>query len=198
MHRLPATLGISAIGLFGLALLVFSSLNPGFDPLGDYVSKLGAEGQPYAFWWNVIGFVAVGALLAGFGWTFGRILRDRLLSVLLALFGVGFGSAGVPIDLTDGGSALSKAHVVAISLGLAAWLCGLARMAHLHSLGKPVHYSANTAAVLVALPIVGQGAQLWSMPVTHRLVFVVVFGWLAVTSIRLLGEAKSLPQAGNR
>jgi hypothetical protein len=34
--------------------------------------------------------------------------------------------------------------------------------------------------------MVGQAVQLWSMPLTHRLVFFVVFGWVAITSIRLL------------
>ncbi|MCW5965807.1 MAG: DUF998 domain-containing protein [Bryobacterales bacterium] len=186
MHRLAATLGISAVGLFGIALVVFSGLNPGFDPLDDYVSKLGALGQPHAMWWNVIGFVAVGALLAGFGLAYGRILHDRFVGVLLALFGIGFGAAGIPLDLGDGNSPLAKAHVVAICLGLAAWLFGLARMAHLTSLGNATRSSANIAAGLLVLPILGQGAQWWSMPVTHRLVFLVVFGWVAITSIRLL------------
>lgn len=189
MHRLAAMLGISAVGLFGFALVVLSGLNPGFNPLDDYVSKLGAVGQPYALWWNVIGFVVVGALLAGFGLTYGRILQDRFVGVLLALFGVGFGTAGVPIDLGDGSSPLSKAHVVAICLGLAAWMFGLARMAYLPSLGKSTHSSAKIAAALLVLPMLGQGAQLWSMPVTHRLVFLVVFGWVAITSIRLLRGA---------
>lgn len=47
-------LGICAVGLFGFALVVFSILNPDFNPLHDYVSKLGAIGQPYALWWNLI------------------------------------------------------------------------------------------------------------------------------------------------
>jgi hypothetical membrane protein len=186
MHRLAAMLGISAVSLFGLSLVVFSGLNPNFNLLDDYVSKLGAVGQPYALWWNVIGFVMVGVLLAGFGLAYGSILQSRLVGVLLALFGIGFGAAGVPIELGDGSSPLTKAHVVAICLGLAAWLFGLARMAYLPSLGRFTHSSANIAAILLVLPILGQGAQLWSMPVTHRLVFLVVFGWVAITSIRLL------------
>ncbi len=56
-----------------------------------------------------------------------------------------------------------------------------------------IRHSANVAAALVVLPMVGAGAQLWSMPVTHRLVFIVVFGWLAATSITLLNEAARGP-----
>lgn len=176
MHRRAAILGISAVGLLAFALVVFSGLNPGFKPLDDYVSKLGAAGQSYAVWWNVIGFVVVGALLAGFGLTYGRILQDRFVGVLLALYGVGFGATGVPIDLKDASAPLSKAHVVAICLGLAAWMLGLARMAYLPSLGKSVRSSASIAAALLALPLVGQGAQLWSMPVTH----LSYFSWYSV------------------
>ncbi len=48
---------------------ILSSLNREFEPLGDYVSKLGAVEQPYALWWNLIGFGDVGALRVGFGLT---------------------------------------------------------------------------------------------------------------------------------
>jgi hypothetical protein len=135
---------------------------------------------------------------SGFGLVYGHVLQDRLLSVLLALFGAGFAAAGVPVELGDEGAPLSKAHVVAICLGLAAWLFGLARMAHLRSLGNAVHSSANLAATLLVLPIVGHGMQLWPMPVTHRLVFLVVFGWLAITSARLLRDGKRPPFPAER
>ena len=194
MHRLAAILGLSAVGLFGLALAVFSALNPDFDLLLDYVSKLGAVGEPYALWWNLLGFVAVGALLTGFGLTYGYILQDRLVGVLLSLFGVGFAATGIPINMGDESSPVSKAHVVAICLGFASWLFGLARAAYLPSIGRSARFAANTAATLIILPIVGQIAQLWSMPVTHRLVFAVVFGWMTVTSVRLLLDVRISPQ----
>lgn len=192
LRRVAGILGLSAVLLLGCALVVFSLLNPEFHPLRDYVSKLGAVGQPFALWWNLTGFVAVGLLILGFGIAYGRFLGDRQVGLLLALFGVGFAATGVPVDLGDEGAGISKAHVVAICLGLAAYMLCLARMAHLPSFAKPVRNSANVAATLLGLSIAGQILQLWSMAVTHRLVFVVVFGWLAVTSIRLLGGRRSL------
>lgn len=45
---------------------------------------------------------------------------------------------------------------------------------------------ANSKAILLAPPIVGDLVGFWSMPVTHRLVFSVVFGWVVPTSIRLM------------
>ena len=44
------------------------------------------------------------------------------------------------------------------------------------------------AAALTVLPIVGFGLELWSMPVTHRLVFAIVFGWIALASFRLMSD----------
>lgn len=198
MERLAAGLGLSAVGLFACALAVFCLLNPAFSPLVDYVSKLGAIGQPYDVWWNLVGFCAVGMLLAGFGFSFGRVLRDRPVGVLLAMFGLGFAATGIPVDLGNAGAMVSKAHVLAICLGLAGWLGGLARMAHLRRLGRSVHRSANGAARLVVLPIAGQGMQLWPMPVTHRLVFLAVFGWVATTSLRLLREERRLPNVAEQ
>jgi hypothetical protein len=188
MERLSAAFGLTAVGLFGLALTVFATLNPCFHPLDDYVSKLGALGQPYAPWWNVIGFLIVGALPAGFGLRFGRVVDDRLVGGLLAAFGVGFGATGFPVDWAHQQAPVSKAHVVAICLGLAAWLFGLARLAYLPGLGRSVQLSANVAAGLVVLPILAQVAGLVPMPLTHRLVFGVVFGWVAFTSIALLRD----------
>lgn len=186
MHRITAYLGISAVVIFGTTLVAIASLTPEFSYFEDFVSKLGAQGQPYAIWWNLIGFLLVGILLTTFGYNYGRIVDDRFVGICLALFGVGFAATALPLDLADSESALSKAHVVAICFGLAGWMFGLARMAQFKRLEKSVRYSANIAAVLVVLPMFGFVAGLWSMPLTHRLVFAVVFGWTFFTSLRLL------------
>lgn len=186
MRQTTAILGLSSVLIFGGTLVVIASITPEFHFLEDYVSELGAQGQPYALWWNLIGFLLVGILLAAFGYSYGRVVNDRWVGVCLALFGIGFAFTALPIDLGNSESTLSTAHVVAICLGLAGWMFGLARMAQLETVGKSVRYSANIAAALVVLPMFGFVAGLWSMPVTHRLVFAVVFGWVAFTSFRLL------------
>lgn len=191
MPKTTATLGLSAVLIFGITLVVIANLTPEFHFFEDYVSELGAQGQPYALWWNLIGFLLVGILLAAFGFSYGRLVNDRVAGICLALFGVGFAFTALPIDLGDSASSLSKAHVVAICLGLAAWMFGLARMAQQKTLGKSVRYSANIAATLVVLPMFGFVAGLWSMPVTHRLVFAVVFGWVGFASLSLLTGKES-------
>lgn len=194
LQRLTAALGLAAVALLAAALVLFSSLNPGFDPWGDFVSKLGALGQPYAMWWNLVGFVSVGLLLAGFGFFYGRCLGDRWISALLVVFGVGFAATAVPVDLDNDTAGVSKAHVVAICLGLGSYMFALARLTHRRRFEGPIRASANAAATLLALAMVGAAAGLWSMPATHRAVFLVVFGWVTVTSIRLL-RAPGAPMA---
>lgn len=116
-------------------------------------------------------------------------IEGRLVGVLLAVFGIGFAATSAPMDLSSDVATVSTAHVLAICLGVAGWMLGLARMAHVQYVNGTVRRAANVAATLLFVPILGQLAGLWSMPVTHRLVFVVVFGWYLFTSINLIRDA---------
>ena len=186
MNQVTAFLGMAASGLLCISLVVFSSLNPEFDIVNDYVSKLGAKGQPFALYWNLIGFVSVGLLLTGFGWAYGQIVDDRILRSFLVFFGLGYAVTGVPADMADSWSHISRIHTAAICLALGAWLLGLARLVGLEFLGRRDKIIANIAAILLVSAIAGYALGLWSMPFTHRLVFGTVFGWVSVTSVRLL------------
>ena len=186
MRNLAALSGLSAVALFASALATFGTLDSEFQVFDDYVSELGALGKPYGLWWNLTGFLSVGLLLAVFGFAYGHVVKDRLIGALLMLFGLGFALTAVPIEDGDAISGLSTAHILAICLGLAAWMLALARMAHLRTLGGDVRLAANVAAGLFLVPFAGQLLQFWTMPLTHRLVFAVVFGWFAWTSSRLL------------
>jgi hypothetical protein len=57
----------------------------------------------------------------------------------------------------------------------------------LEFLGRRDKIIANIAAILLVSVIAGYALGLRSMPVTHRLVFGTVFGWISVTSVLLLG-----------
>jgi hypothetical protein len=182
------------VGIFGLlsvlnlvtALLIFGYLNNEFSFVNDFVSKLGAKGEPNAIWFNLIGFVIVGILLSVFGLTYGKLLNDKLLSILLSLFGLGFAFTAMPIDMQLSNAPVSKAHVVAICLGLAFWLFGLSRLGYNQQLERKIRNRANLTAGILVISMLGFVLGLWSMPVTHRLVFGIVFGWTALTSIELI------------
>ncbi len=184
-------IGLSSVVILAIALLVIGSLNSEFNFINDFISRLGAKGQPNALIFNLIGFVTVGLLLFIFGWTYGVLLKDKLLSLLLSLFGLGFAFTAIPVDLAMENAPVSKAHVAAICLGLAFWLFGLARMGYNPKLSHRIRYQANFAAGLLFVAMIGFVLEFWSMPITHRLVFGVVFGWTTLTSIQLISETTS-------
>lgn len=183
--------GITAVIILVIALLVFGYSNNDFSFLNDYISKLGATGEPNALWFNLIGFVTVGLLLFVFGLTYGKLLNDKLLSILLSLFGLGFTFTAIPIDMQLSNAPVSKAHVVAICLGLAFWLFGLSRLGYNQKLKRKIRNRANLTAVILVMSMIGFVLGLWSMPITHRLVFGIVFGWTALTSIELIKKGKA-------
>ncbi len=190
LRTFAGILGLSGVTLFSISLIVFALLHPTFSLVNDFVSKLGGKGEPYALWWNLIGFVFVGMLLMMFGFAYGGILKDRLTGICLALFGMGFAFTAIPVDIVNSDSPLSKAHIVAICLALAFWLFGLARISYLPFIESRTRRKANIAAILIVSGIVGFALGLWSMPLTHRWVFLVVFGWTAITAIELLANSK--------
>ncbi|MEP1031994.1 DUF998 domain-containing protein [Ekhidna sp.] len=186
MKKTAGLIGLLSVSLFVISLIVFGSLHPKWNFLNNFISQLGAKGEPLALWWNLIGFVNVGLLLLLFGLYYGKVLKDKLAGILLSLFGLGFALTAIPTDELDSKSAVSKAHVVAICFALAFWLFGLARISSNGSNSAQIRYRANIAAVLLVSSMIGFAIGLWSMPLTHRLVFAVVFGWTAWTSFGLL------------
>ena len=183
---LAGSLGLLSVLLFVISLLIFGNLNAEFNFVEDFVSKLGAIGEPYATWWNILGFGLVGMLLIGFGIAYGGILKDNLTGILLALFGVGFALISIPMDMANSESSVSKAHIVAVCLALAFWLFGLARISQNGITERKTRRRANVTALLIVMAMLGFVFNFWSMPLTHRLVFFVVFSWTAMTSLELL------------
>ena len=118
--------------------------------------------------------------------SYGKLLNDNLLSILLSLFGLGFAFTAIPIDMQLSRTPVSKAHIVAICLALAFWSLGLAKLGSNRQLKKKIRNRANFTGVILVLPIIGFALGIWSMPITHRLVFGIVFGWTALTSIELV------------
>ena len=191
MVKSTAVIGILSVTIFVIALLFFGTVHPKWSFFNSYISELGAKGAPLAWWWNLIGFVLVGGLLLLFGYNYGRLINDGLAGILLSLFGLGFAFTAIPIDELNSSSSVSKAHVVAICLALASWLFGLARISYNPSLDRKIKLRANVTATLLVVSVVGLPLGIWSMPLTHRLVFIIVFGWTVVSSIDLLRVKKS-------
>lgn len=191
-----AIFGFASVAIFALAFGLFAVLNPAFDPGGDYISKLGASGQPYAIYWNCIGFGLVGAALAAFGWSYGAALGDRVLGACLLLAGLGCATAAVPTDLADGDSPMAKAHYASICFALMGWCFALARLLYAKTTDAFSRRAANGAVALAILPLVGVGAGISGEPLAQRLLLVVAFGWVFLSSVRMPQPAADPAVAG--
>lgn len=194
-RRILGFLGIGSVTLFVGAFFLFGALHPAFDFWNDYVSKLGAKGTPNALAWNVIGFGLGGLAFAGFGLGYGLLLKDKLAGGLLALFGIGFACTAVPMDFTEADQVFSKVHIVSINLALAFWLFGLARISFNPQFHQQIRTRANVAAILLVVGMIIGFMQIWPEAVSHKLVFMVVFGWTLLSAIELLSpQSLSIPE----
>ena len=53
-------LGLLSVLILITAISIFGFLNAEFSFINDFINKLGAKGEPYAFWFNLFGFITVG------------------------------------------------------------------------------------------------------------------------------------------
>ena len=193
---LTGILGLSAVLTFVVAFLVIGALTPDFHIASDYISKLGSRGQPYAGWWNAIGFAGVGLAFALFGFLFGLCTNDRVLGACLLIAGLGFAFAAIPTDFTDEYATLSKAHYASICFGLAGWCFGLARLTGAKSTNDFGRKTATYTITLSLLPMIAIGGGVSAEPVAHRIVILVVFTWIVANSLQLLNPHPEPNTAG--
>jgi asparagine synthase (glutamine-hydrolysing) len=62
------------------------------------------------------------------------------------------------------------------------------RLGYNKQVKRKIRIRANFTAVILTLSMLGFVFGLWSMPIVHRLVFVIVFGWTTLTSIELVSK----------
>lgn len=122
--------GPAAAILFIGALLVFAALRTdGFTHGTKAVSELGAFGAPMAGAFNLLGFLAPGALIGVFGlglFVSLRSGRDKAGAALLTLSGAAFALAGVwPVDMNDRASFASTAHLASATASGLFWALSL-------------------------------------------------------------------------
>lgn len=178
--------GLTAVAIFVTMFLLCALITPAFDLINDYVSKLGAIGQPYAALWNIVGFGIVGMLLAVFGLSLGVFLEDKILGACFIVAGIGFSMGGIPTDFSVSESTFSKVHFVAICIAMAGWCFSLARLNQAHLRDSFIASSAKYLAAVTLLPFLCTAVGLTTEPVAHRLMLMVVFSWVSLISIRLI------------
>lgn len=187
--RTTGWIGLAATGLFAAALALFAALDPAYSHLTNAVSELGVVGAPNQLAWNLIGFIAVGVLLAAFGRGLGQLVHTPSAGWLLILFGLAFAATAIPADMSDLGGPGSMAHIAASQAVLLFWALALIRLLFVKRFGPGLRAMTALALVLAVGTIVVRGADLLPSGLTQRLSFAVVFGWVLVTSLVLIRRA---------
>jgi len=114
-----------APALFVGAIFLFAALRPQYSHLTDAVSELGARGTRNALAWNLVGFVAVGLLIAVFSWGLFRVTRSWAALLFVGLSGVTFAGTGVfPADMADLAAPGSRMHILVSLICFGAFVLG--------------------------------------------------------------------------
>ena len=187
--RTTAFLGLGASVLFFLALATFGALDPAYSQTTKAVSELGSVGAPNQLSWNLIGFLAVGMLLAQFGWRLGGRVDDRPAKWFLMLFGLSFAATAIPADMNNLRSAGSTAHIVASMAAFLFWGLALIRLVWIKLSLKGLKLVSGIALVLAVGSILLRASELFLPGFAQRISFSVMFGWVAVAAIILLRSA---------
>lgn len=132
MRRIRTLLLGGLVGplFFATAVIVGSSMRPGYDHRMEVMSALGGTGSPNAIVMNGFGFLPAGVMILGFGFALFRFAPRSFFAVvggvLLGLFGSGIVAAGVyscdPGCVGTGTSREAFLHIVA---SVVAFLSGI-------------------------------------------------------------------------
>lgn len=186
INRLTALSGLAASVVFFTALIAVGALDPSYSHFTKAVSELGAIGAPNKLVWNLLGFFAVGILLAIFGWRLGGYLNDEVCRGFLTLFGIAFAATAIPANMDDLGSFNSTAHIVASLAVFLFWSLALLRLLFTEQRLEGLKLASGVALALALGSIVLRGSGLLLPGLAQRISFLVVFGWIIVAAILLL------------
>jgi hypothetical membrane protein len=201
MARKLIWLGVSAPIVFITMAALASAVTPGYSNLDNALSELGMRTAPHAAAWNVLGFGLLGAQIVGFAAAFFAHTRARIVSLLLALTGVGFIGAGlVAAEPGFAPAAQTSVHLTMAALSyfpfiVAALIFGLTRLSNVEWRGLAVIslVAASLALATFVLP------RTLPAGLVQRLGFAIYFAWLIAAAWWLgrqgAGQAIGSPEA---
>lgn len=175
----PHRVCVAALALAATAAVGFGLASPDFSQLRHPVALLGASGEPHAFAFNLLAFVAPGLMLAWAAMALRGRMRDacwpaRIGLQLAMLSALAFAAQGaLPLDPYNLLAPASRLHALAWTLWWVAFVPG----ALLSAAGDR---GMRVAGVLIgfAVPAVALlGAYVMPAPVAQRIAFVLWFAW---------------------
>lgn len=183
-----------APALFVGAILVFGALRPDYSHLTNAVSELGARGAPNAMAWNLIGFIAVGLLIAAFSWGLFRSTGSLSALVFVGLSGLAFAGTGVfPADMADLTAPGSRAHILMSVISFASFVLG-AFLLGWRLLRLPGWRAAALGSGLLALlAVLTMPLREMAIPsgLAQRAGFLIYLAWIALLAAVLWRRAET-------
>jgi len=202
---IAASAGLLAAAHLVLTTLIGGWLEPGYDHTAQYISELGAVNAAYPALINYGGFLPVGALAAVFVWfAFPAMATSRVGAAGCGLLaGVAAGyllSALAPCDAGSpaSGSARQAIHNLGGALEYLGGGAGLLLMGA-SQVQSPATRRAALSTLLAAVTTLGVFFFILGAAPEHplrglwqRLGETAIFGWIALTSLRLLTRNQRL------
>ena len=192
-----AACGVAAPLVFTAAVIASSLNYPGYDNLRNFVSELGAVGAPGAAIMNYAGFLPYGILIIAFAVALNRGIRPAaggwLGPIVLAIYGLAYvGVAVAPCDPGCQSAAPSLRHRMHLLLGDLIFLTAVLGPFTLYPRMVNDRAWRSLSAVTLVLPaaswvILELSGVGMSGPLRQRLWLLLLFVWIEVVAIRLLG-----------
>jgi hypothetical membrane protein len=207
LERMGLHAGWLAGAVFAVALSWLGASVPGYEHAHMPVGFLGMRGVPLAAYWNVVGFIVPGLLVAWFALSLlaplqrdGAGMLARIGVWLLLISGLAFAGNGVfAYDLAEPDGPASKLHVAMLTIVLLGFLPSTLLLA----LGLRRHPAWRALVVcgpLLALAVLLSVAQRMGELVpllqgnpgyAQRITLALYFLWLALASVVALRSGQS-------
>jgi hypothetical protein len=208
LERMGLHAGWLAGAVFAVALSWLGASVPGYEHAHMPVGFLGMRGVPLAAYWNVVGFIVPGLLVAWFALSLlaplqrdgAGMLLARIGVWLLLISGLAFAGNGVfAYDLAEPDGPASKLHVAMLTIVLLGFLPSTLLLA----LGLRRHPAWRALVVcgpLLALAVLLSVAQRMGELVpllqgnpgyAQRITLALYFLWLALASVVALRSGQS-------
>ena len=194
-----AQIGWLSCVVFWCSYFLMSSIRPDYYHGSKAVSELGSVGAPNAVFWNLIGFVFVGLLIALFSVGFQKSIsvsgKGRLASYLLIGSGLLWASTGIfPGDFEDRDSLTMVLHTVG-SLG--SGLCFItAVFFYIPAMRASAYWRSSVIpSVSIAMLFILSGfLRSGTAPALgQKIGFLILFIWISFMAYKLYKDERTAP-----
>jgi hypothetical membrane protein len=195
--RTAGWIGVATPVWFLLAYVALSAIHPGYSHLTKAVSELGAWGEPYMWWWNILGYGASGLAIALLGVHLrGAFVRHgRVVSYALVASGLLMALSGAfPGNFDDRHAPSMIAHLVS-SVGsyVAFVVAGFALPLAVRSSPHWPRIAWPSLAIVLLSLATGALRSGEAPGLGQRLTFACYFLWVALVGVALARACAARP-----